>query len=91
MRLVIASYILQKEHNLTIHELSSNKETQAKYVTNYMSQKRWRSIRHNLCFNEWKCLEELVDHKCTDKFDHALQDLIRNSNKLINNPKTPRE
>ena len=87
MRLVIATYILQKEHNLSANELFQNKEHKAKFLTNHMSRKWWRSVRHNLCFNEWGYLINTDAHKCTDKFDYTLQELVKNSNSLIVMPK----
>lgn len=86
MKLAIGSYILQKEHNLTIHELLQNSEEHGvKFLTDNLPQEWFRSIRHNMCFNEYKYLDDIEDavRKCTDKFDFTLQELQKNSNSVI--------
>ena len=88
-KLVIGSYILQKEKNMTVHELLANDESSSVlWLTAELSQKRFREIRKNLCFNGYQHLEDLeVIRRCTDKFQHNLQKLIGNSNSLIVIPK----
>ena len=73
---------------MNVHNLLKNAETPAKWLTDHMPQQWWRSIRYNMCFNEWRYLQDVdILHKCTDKFDYTLQDLIRNCNSIINMPK----